>query len=166
MDRSHSGLDPAKNWFVIEMNIPRTPRPKTRVLSSYLSSRRRLMGAGKEGAPDKGFADARVHRLPPRSRRRDGSAHAPVRRAPRGGGAPPRVWGGGGGPPARGGAGGRFAVSHMGKLFVEGPGVHAALARLSANVVPTRPGRARYTFLLREDGTILDDAIVTCLSAG
>ena len=62
-------------------------------------------------------------------------------------------------------AAGLFDVSHMGKLFVEGPGVHAALDRLSANDVPTRPGRARYTFLLREDGTILDDAIVTCLSA-
>src|SRR3972149_1215482 len=106
MDRSHSGLDPAKNWFVIEMNIPRTPRPKTRVLSSYLSSRRRLMGAGKEGAPDKGFADAKVHRLPPRSRRRDGSAHAPVRRAPRGGGTLPRARRRGGGPPPRRGRSG------------------------------------------------------------
>lgn len=62
-------------------------------------------------------------------------------------------------------AAGLFDVSHMGKLFVEGTGACAALDRLSANDVPARPGRARYTFLVREDGTILDDVIVTCLAA-
>lgn len=62
-------------------------------------------------------------------------------------------------------AAGLFDVSHMGKLFVEGTGACAALDRLSANDVPVRPGRARYTFLVREDGTILDDVIVTCLAA-
>src|SRR3990172_5093563 len=102
MDRSHSGLDPAKNWFVIEMNIPRTPRPPTSTLFPYTTLFRSLMGAGKEGAPDKGFADARVHRLPPRSRRRDGIAHAPVRRAPRGGRTLHRVRRLGDAPPVRG----------------------------------------------------------------
>ena len=41
---------------------------------------------------------------------------------------------------------------------------HAFLDRLSANDVPTSSGKARYTHLLREDGTILDDVIVTCLA--
>jgi len=60
---------------------------------------------------------------------------------------------------------GLFDVSHMGKIFVEGPTAHAFLDRLSANDVPTSPGKARYTHLLREEGTILDDVIVTCLAA-
>jgi aminomethyltransferase len=59
---------------------------------------------------------------------------------------------------------GLFDVSHMGKIFVEGPTAHAFLDRLSANDVPTSAGKARYTHLLREDGTILDDVIVTCLA--
>jgi aminomethyltransferase len=60
---------------------------------------------------------------------------------------------------------GLFDVSHMGKLFIEGRGAHAFLDHLSANALPTQPGRARYTHLLREDGTIIDDVIVTCLAA-
>jgi aminomethyltransferase len=59
---------------------------------------------------------------------------------------------------------GLFDVSHMGKIFIEGPAAHAVLDRLSANDIPTSAGRARYTQLLREDGTILDDVIVTCLA--
>jgi len=59
---------------------------------------------------------------------------------------------------------GLFDVSHMGKIFVEGPTAHAFLDSLSANDVPTSAGKARYTHLLREDGTILDDVIVTCLA--
>ncbi|HEX9341772.1 MAG TPA: glycine cleavage system aminomethyltransferase GcvT [Thermoplasmata archaeon] len=59
---------------------------------------------------------------------------------------------------------GLFDVSHMGKLFVKGEAAHTALNRLSANALPTTPGRARYTHLLRDDGTILDDVIVTCLA--
>src|SRR6266852_1181223 len=60
---------------------------------------------------------------------------------------------------------GLFDVSHMGKILVEGPTAHTFLDRLSANDVPTSAGKARYTHLLREDGTILDDVIVTCLAA-
>ncbi len=60
---------------------------------------------------------------------------------------------------------GLFDVSHMGKLLVAGAAAHAFLDELSANDVPTTPGRARYTHLLREDGTTLDDVIITCLSA-
>src|SRR2546422_4420790 len=59
---------------------------------------------------------------------------------------------------------GLFVRSHMGKIFVEGPTAHAFFDHLSANDVPTSPGKARYTHLLREDGTILDDVIVTCLA--
>ena len=59
---------------------------------------------------------------------------------------------------------GLFDVSHMGKIFVEGPTAHTFLDHLSANDVPTSPGKARYTHLLREHGTILDDVIVTCLA--
>src|SRR2546425_7037014 len=60
---------------------------------------------------------------------------------------------------------GLFDVSHMGKIFVEGPSAHSFLDDLSANDVPTSAGKARYTHLLREDGTILDDVIVTCLAS-
>ncbi len=59
---------------------------------------------------------------------------------------------------------GLFDVSHMGKLLVEGPSAHAFLDRLSANDVPATAGRARYTQLLRADGTIIDDLIITTLS--
>ena len=59
---------------------------------------------------------------------------------------------------------GLFDVSHMGKLLVRGPSTHGFLDGLSANDVPTTSGQARYTQLLREDGTIIDDIIVTCLS--
>jgi glycine cleavage system T protein (aminomethyltransferase) len=62
-------------------------------------------------------------------------------------------------------AAGLFDVSHMGKLFIEGRGSHAFLDGLSANDIPTTAGRARYTHLLRADGTIIDDVIVTCLAA-
>jgi aminomethyltransferase len=59
---------------------------------------------------------------------------------------------------------GFFDVSHMGKLFIEGAAAHAFIDYLSANDIPSTPGRARYTHLLRDDGTILDDVIVTCLA--
>src|SRR3989454_11141885 len=59
---------------------------------------------------------------------------------------------------------GLFDVSHMGKIFVEGPSSHDFLDHLSANEIPSTPGRARYTPLLRDDGTIIDDVIVTCLA--
>jgi aminomethyltransferase len=59
---------------------------------------------------------------------------------------------------------GLFDVSHMGKLLIEGASAHAFLDRLSVNDIAAAPGRARYTHLLREGGTIIDDLIVTCLS--
>lgn len=59
---------------------------------------------------------------------------------------------------------GLFDVSHMGKLLVTGASARAFLDQLSANDVPTALGRARYTQLLRENGTIIDDLIITTLS--
>src|SRR2546426_2286340 len=59
---------------------------------------------------------------------------------------------------------GLFDVSHMGKIFLEGSASHDFLDRLSANEISWTPGRARYTHLLRDDGTIIDDVIVTCLA--
>lgn len=59
---------------------------------------------------------------------------------------------------------GLFDVSHMGKLLVTGADAHAFLDGLSANDIATTDGRARYTQLLREDGTIIDDLIITTLS--
>lgn len=59
---------------------------------------------------------------------------------------------------------GLFDVSHMGKILVEGPTAHSFLNHLSANEVPSTAGKARYTHLLRDDGTILDDVIITCLA--
>src|SRR5438309_8575501 len=59
---------------------------------------------------------------------------------------------------------GLFDVSHMGKIFIEGRESHAFVDFLSANDILSTPGRARYTHLLRDDGTILDDVIVTCLA--
>ena len=59
---------------------------------------------------------------------------------------------------------GLFDVSHMGKIFIEGPASHDFLNHLSANEISSTPGRARYTQLLRDDGTIIDDVIVTCLA--
>jgi aminomethyltransferase len=60
---------------------------------------------------------------------------------------------------------GLFDVSHMGKIFIEGSAAHSFLDGLSANDIPSAPGKARYTHLLRDDGTILDDVIATCLAA-
>jgi len=59
---------------------------------------------------------------------------------------------------------GLFDVSHMGKIFIEGPAAHEFVNFFSANDIPSTPGRARYTHLLRDDGTSIDDVIVTCLA--
>ncbi|MGI0149153.1 MAG: glycine cleavage system aminomethyltransferase GcvT [Thermoplasmata archaeon] len=59
---------------------------------------------------------------------------------------------------------GLFDVSHMGKIFIEGLSAHAFLDYLSANEIPSASGRAKYTHLLRDDGTVIDDVIVTCLA--
>src|SRR3989442_3344285 len=50
---------------------------------------------------------------------------------------------------------GLFDVSHMGKIFVEGPTAPTVLDRLSANDVPTVAGQTREKHLPRADGTNL-----------
>ncbi len=56
---------------------------------------------------------------------------------------------------------GLFDVSHMGRLRFEGPGGVALLDRLlTAPVRALAPGRARYCFLLNDDGGIIDDVVV------
>lgn len=56
---------------------------------------------------------------------------------------------------------GIFDVSHMARLHVRGEDATAFLDRvLTARVAALRPGRARYTFLLNEDGGIIDDGVV------
>jgi aminomethyltransferase len=59
-------------------------------------------------------------------------------------------------------AAGMFDTSHMLAVDVEGAGAKAFLARALANNVErlTRPGKALYSCMLREDGGILDDLIV------
>ena len=56
---------------------------------------------------------------------------------------------------------GLFDLSHMGEIFVSGPGAGAALDfALVGNVASMPVGKARYTVLCGQDGGILDDLIV------
>jgi len=56
---------------------------------------------------------------------------------------------------------GIFDVSHMGRLELRGPTAGPLLDRVLTADIPRLPlGRARYTFVLREDGGILDDCII------
>ena len=59
---------------------------------------------------------------------------------------------------------GLFDVSHMGKIILSGPGASGLLARLASNTIPRTAWRARYTFILDDEGRIVDDVIVTCLA--
>ena len=62
---------------------------------------------------------------------------------------------------------GIFDVSHMARLHVRGEDATAFLDRvLTARVAALRPGRARYTFLLNEEGGIIDDGVVARLDDG
>jgi aminomethyltransferase len=54
-----------------------------------------------------------------------------------------------------------FDVSHLGTLRVTGPGAFALLQRTFTNDLGRiAPGRAQYTHLLAQDGSVLDDIIV------
>jgi aminomethyltransferase len=54
-----------------------------------------------------------------------------------------------------------FDVSHLGTVRAEGPGVYDALQRaLTNDLGKIGPGRAQYTHLLADDGSVLDDMIV------
>lgn len=57
---------------------------------------------------------------------------------------------------------GLFDVSHMGQIYLEGPGVVAFLERLTpANFAKTGHNVAKYTVLTNEQGGIIDDLIIT-----
>ncbi len=54
-----------------------------------------------------------------------------------------------------------FDVSHLGTVRVEGPGAFESLQRtLTNDLGKIAPGRAQYTHLLEEDGSVADDLIV------
>jgi aminomethyltransferase len=54
-----------------------------------------------------------------------------------------------------------FDVSHMGSVWVRGPGAFAALQGLLTNdLAKVGPGRAQYTHLLDGDASVVDDLIV------
>ena len=54
-----------------------------------------------------------------------------------------------------------FDVSHLGTVRLEGPGAFEALqSALTNDLARIGPGRAQYTHLLDEDGSVLDDLIV------
>ncbi len=54
-----------------------------------------------------------------------------------------------------------FDVSHLGTVRVEGPGAFDQLQRtLTNDLTKIGPGRAQYTHLLDEDGSVTDDIIV------
>lgn len=60
---------------------------------------------------------------------------------------------------------GFFDVSHMGKILLHGLTVATRFRDVIPGKLPTKGGICRYTHLLRDDGTILDDVILTCLSS-
>jgi aminomethyltransferase len=54
-----------------------------------------------------------------------------------------------------------FDISHMGQLFVDGEGAEGWLNRLLTNdVAALEDGRGHYTFLLNEQGGVIDDLIL------
>jgi aminomethyltransferase len=54
-----------------------------------------------------------------------------------------------------------FDVSHMGSVWVRGPGAFDALQDLFTNdLAKIGPGRAQYTHLLADDASVIDDLIV------
>ncbi|NKZ06630.1 glycine cleavage system aminomethyltransferase GcvT [Actinomadura latina] len=56
---------------------------------------------------------------------------------------------------------GLFDLSHMGEIFLSGPGAGAALDHaLVGNLSPMPVGKARYTMICGPDGGVLDDLIV------
>src|ERR1700761_8658137 len=56
---------------------------------------------------------------------------------------------------------GVFDISHMGQFFAEGPGAEAWLnGLLTNNVQRLSVGECQYTFLLNNEGGVIDDLIV------
>jgi aminomethyltransferase len=58
-----------------------------------------------------------------------------------------------------------FDICHMGEFFLSGPTVREALGRaVTHNLATLSPGRCRYGFILTDNGGIVDDCIVYCLT--
>ncbi|RLG42435.1 MAG: glycine cleavage system aminomethyltransferase GcvT [Thermoproteota archaeon] len=55
---------------------------------------------------------------------------------------------------------GVFDVSHMGRFWIEGRDAVKLLQRATTNNMDVRPGRARYTLFLNENGGIKDDEVI------
>jgi len=56
---------------------------------------------------------------------------------------------------------GLFDITHMGEIFVSGPGAEAWLSHLVTNrIVGIEPGRIVYNAMCREDGGVLDDMLI------
>ena len=56
---------------------------------------------------------------------------------------------------------GVFDISHMGEIFVSGAGAHDWLQKMLSNDLSKCPvGASQYTFLLNENGGVIDDLIV------
>ncbi|MGE9267319.1 MAG: glycine cleavage system aminomethyltransferase GcvT [Verrucomicrobiales bacterium] len=62
---------------------------------------------------------------------------------------------------------GVFDISHMGQIFVEGSGAEGFLEKMLTNEVgQLADGQAQYTFLLNEEGGVIDDLILYRLAEG
>ncbi|NBV31821.1 MAG: glycine cleavage system aminomethyltransferase GcvT, partial [Bacteroidetes bacterium] len=62
---------------------------------------------------------------------------------------------------------GLFDVSHMGEIFVSGPGALELVQHITINdAAKLVPGKAQYSAMCYEDGGIVDDLLVYCLSDG
>jgi sarcosine oxidase, subunit alpha len=62
---------------------------------------------------------------------------------------------------------GVFDASPLGKIEITGPDARQFLAKFYvSNIGTLQPGRIRYSVMLREDGVIFDDGVVTCIAEG
>jgi len=62
---------------------------------------------------------------------------------------------------------GLFDVTHMGEVFIEGPGALDTIQKVTANDASRlEEGQVQYSVLLTESGTIVDDLLVYRLAAG
>ena len=62
-------------------------------------------------------------------------------------------------------AAGLFDFSFMGHFEISGPGARAFLERVQTrNLAQLAPGRIYYTLLLRQDGSVFNDATLWCLA--
>ncbi|MBL8266537.1 glycine cleavage T C-terminal barrel domain-containing protein, partial [Steroidobacter sp.] len=60
---------------------------------------------------------------------------------------------------------GVFDASSLGKIEVTGPDAARFLSRFYvSNLMTLKPGRVRYSVMLKEDGVIFDDGVVSCLA--